>query len=158
MLSSILQVLWFVVVIAAAVAVIEAYLYVHFTYYDRRWFLPAVVLSVPAAGLFAAGFTLGGQLDPGKALSLGVSLLVVEAAIALFFQHVVRGRHSLPYMLLVPGLLGLMLLIVYPLVFEVYLAFHDLKLTTVMHWSRTGELPFVGLRQFGKVFTSSPLS
>ncbi|MFH1724533.1 MAG: sugar ABC transporter permease [Elusimicrobiota bacterium] len=156
-MGAILQVLQFVVLIAAFVAVIEAYLYIHFTHYDRRWFLPAVILGVPAAGLVAAALACP-DLDPGKAFSLAAALAAAETVVALLFRDVVRGRFSLPYMLLAPGLIGLLLLIAYPLAFEVYLAFHDLKLTTVMEWSRTGELPFVGLKQFGKVFTSSPLS
>ncbi|MEI7529040.1 MAG: sugar ABC transporter permease, partial [Elusimicrobiota bacterium] len=49
-------------------------------------------------------------------------------------------------------------LLVYPFVFEVYLSFHDLKLTTIMMWKNTGTLPFVGITQYIKVFTTSPLS
>ena len=51
-------------------------------------------------------------------------------------------------MLLSPGLIGLALLIAYPLVFEFYLAFHDLKLTTIREWTLTGNLPFVGFKHF----------
>ncbi|MFA5140907.1 MAG: sugar ABC transporter permease [Elusimicrobiota bacterium] len=147
MMTSMLQVLQFVALIAAFVALLELYLHVHFAHHDERWFLPASVTVV--AGLAAL---------LGRSLVLGVSAAIVEAAVALFFIHVVRGRHSLPFMLLAPGLLGLGLLIVYPLCFEVYLAFTDLKLTTILQWSRTGTLPFVGFKQFVKVFTSSPLS
>ncbi len=89
---------------------------------------------------------------------LAAAVAVLELLLYAFFRYVVKSRHSLPIMLLAPGFIGLALLIAYPLAFEVYLAFHDLKLTTIMAWSRTGELPFVGFKHFTKVFTSSPLS
>lgn len=151
MLSSLLQVAQFVALLAAAVAALELYLHVHFTYFDRRWFIP---------GTMAAGALLGAAvgLAYGRAFPLSVAAAHVQLVCALVFRYVVRGRHSLPVMLLAPGFIGLAMLIAYPLVFEVYLAFHDLKLTTIMAWSRTGELPFVGFKHFGKVFTSSPLA
>jgi len=158
MISSLLQVLWFLAVIAGGVAVLEAYLYAHFHWYDRRGFVPVSVFAVAAAGTLCAA-AWGGFSMPGEKLgSLALALAASETCVALFFQHVVRGRAALPYMLLAPGLLGLLLLIAYPLAFEVYLAFHDLKLTTVRHWTLTGELPFVGVNQFIKVFITSPLS
>jgi len=154
MISALLQVLEFVALLALAVAALESYLYFHFTYYDRKWFLPASVAAVLVLTLAAAGLVL----DAGRAVSWAAAAALVEAVTALVFSHLVRGRHSLPVMLLAPGFIGLALLIAYPLVFEVYLAFHDLKLTTIMVWSRTGRIPFVGFKHFFKVFTSSPLS
>ncbi|MBI5243603.1 MAG: sugar ABC transporter permease [Elusimicrobia bacterium] len=147
MLSSLLQVAQFTALLAAAVALLELYLHVHFTLFEREWFLPGTVL---AAGLLAAG--------AGRSLPLTLAAASVQLVAALVFKHVVRGRHSLPIMLLAPGFIGLAMLIAYPLFFEVYLAFHDLKLTTIMAWSRTGELPFAGFKHFAKVFTSSPLA
>ncbi|OGR63161.1 MAG: hypothetical protein A2X31_13440 [Elusimicrobia bacterium GWB2_63_22] len=84
--------------------------------------------------------------------------MAAEALIAAAFRYAVKGRHTVPYLLLAPAFIGLALLLVYPFVFEVYLSFHDLKLTTIMMWKNTGSLPFVGLRQYFDVFTTSPLS
>ncbi|MCX5796286.1 MAG: sugar ABC transporter permease [Elusimicrobia bacterium] len=153
MISSLLQVLEFVALLAAAVAVLELYLHLHFTYYDRPWFIPATVSAAPVVAAVS-----GHSLAAGHLFSLALAAAGVQLVSALVFRYVVRGKHSLPIMLLAPGFIGLGLLIAYPLFFEVYLAFHDLKLTTIMAWSRTGHIPFVGLRHFGKVFTSSPLS
>lgn len=151
--GSIIEVLRFVLLIIAAVAALEAYLYLHFHKYDRPWFLPACVLGAAA---IAGALTL--CCLPAQALKAALLAGGAELLLALFFRKVVKGKYALPYMLLAPGLLGLTILIIYPLCFEVYLAFTDLKLTTIMHWSKTGELPFVGFKHFYKVFTSSPLS
>jgi arabinogalactan oligomer/maltooligosaccharide transport system permease protein len=143
--SSVIEVLRFVLLIAFAAAALEGYLYLHFHEHRRPWFLPA---TAAAAALLAALHSSQAALAAG----------LLQACSAFFFQRVVRGRHALPFMLLAPGALGLALLVAYPLGFEVYLAFTDLKLTTVMRWSRTGEIPFAGFKHFVKVFTSSPLS
>ncbi|MCX5790160.1 MAG: sugar ABC transporter permease [Elusimicrobia bacterium] len=152
LLGSIIEVARFVAVIFFAIALLEAYLYVHFHLYDRRWFLPACVLAAAAAGLGAARLWA-----PDRFFELGLAAAMVETALAFGFIRL-RGRYALAYMMLAPAILGLTLLIIYPLCFEVYLSFHDLKLTTIMQWSRTGALPFVGIKHFVKVFTSSPLS
>ena len=154
MISSLFQVLKFVALLSAAVAALEGYLHCHFTYYDRKGFLPVAAAAALALAL-AAALPVWGL---GRGVCFALAAGAVEGLAALIFAHVVRGRHSLPVMLLAPALIGLALLIAYPLVFEVYLAFHDLKLTTIMAWSRTGHIPFVGLKHFGKVFTSSPLA
>lgn len=88
---------------------------------------------------------------------IALAIAALELVLAGVFK-LTRTKHSLAYMLLAPAFAGLAILILYPLAYEVYLAFHDLKLTTVMEWRRTGHLPFVGFKHFLKVFTSSPLS
>jgi arabinogalactan oligomer/maltooligosaccharide transport system permease protein len=144
---------WFIVLVAAGVAALEGYFYAHFKFYARAWFFPAALALFPALALAVFGGLLGGY-----SLRLWVYFLISEAAIAAFFRLVVKGRHTVPYLLLAPAFAGLALLLVYPFVFEIYLSFHDLKLTTIMMWKNTGALPFVGLSQYVKVFTTSPLS
>lgn len=152
-LKSIYEVAWFIVLIALGVAALEGYFYYHFRYHDRPWFFPAALAAFPAAALVLAGAALGGY-----DLRLWVYFLLAEAAIAAGFKYLVKGRHTVPYLLLAPAFVGLALLLVYPFVFEVYLSFHDLKLTTIMMWKNTGSIPFVWFDQYVKVFTTSPLS
>jgi len=152
MSDSLLQVARFVVLILLGAAALEAYLYAHFAFWDRRWLLPAGTCA--ASALAAAASAAGGP----RALPALLAAAAAEAGVWFLVSQVLRGRHRLAYLLLAPAAAGLALLIAYPLAFEVYLAFHDLKLNTVLRWSRTGELPFVGLRQFARVFTVSPLS
>jgi arabinogalactan oligomer/maltooligosaccharide transport system permease protein len=153
-LYSIYEVLWFVFIVLAGIAIIEGYFYYHFKFYDRTWFYPAALLGFPLLG--AAGcFALGLVTEPVRVF---LWFLGSEALITLFFRHIVKGRNQLAYLLLAPAFIGLALLLVYPFIFEIYLSFNDLKLTTIMQWKNTGSLPFVGLRQYVDVFTTSPLS
>jgi len=152
-LKSIYEVVWFIVLIAAGVAALEGYFYYHFKYQDRPWFFPVALAAFPAAALVLSGAALGDYQ-----FRLWFYFLLAEALIAAAFRYVVKGRHTVPYLLLAPAFVGLALLLVYPFVFEVYLSFHDLKLTTIMMWKNTGSIPFVGIDQYIRVFTTSPLS
>lgn len=158
MLAPVWQVLRFAALIGAFVAALEGWLYYHFHCHEKGWFVPAGMVGTVALVLGGVLATAGANTDIARVVSLGAGAAAAELGVALLFKHYVRGKHSLPYMLLAPAALGLGLLIVYPMIFEIYLAFHDLKLSTIMAWSRTGELPFVGFKHFAKVFTSSPLS
>ncbi len=153
LLKTISEVTWFILVVAAGVGALTGYLYSHFRFYSRSWFFPVVLSAFPALAVAVSGGLLGGYT-----LKLWLYFLAAEAAIAAFFRYAVKGRHTVPYLLLAPAFVGLALLLVYPFVFEVYLSFHDLKLTTIMMWKNTGTLPFVGIRQYINVFTTSPLS
>ena len=152
-LKSIYEVAGFIVLIALGVAALEGYFYYHFKCHDRAWFFPVALAAFPAAALVASGTILGDYH-----FRLWFYFLAAEALIAAAFRYVVKGRHTVPYLLLAPAFVGLALLLVYPFVFEVYLSFHDLKLTTIMMWKNTGRLPFSGIDQYIQVFTTSPLS
>ncbi len=152
-LRSIYEVGGFIILIAAGVAALEGYFYAHFRFYSRSWFFPAALSVCPLLALAIFGRLLG-----GFTFQLWLYFLLSEAAIAAFFRLAVKGRHTVPYLLLAPAFVGLALLLVYPFVFEIYLSFHDLKLTTIMLWKNTGSIPFVGIEQYIKVFTTSPLS
>ncbi len=151
-LKSIYEVAWFILLIAGGVAVLEGYLYSHFKFYRKPLFEVSALIVFPLLGLLA--LKTFGLAAPGSYSWLAVS----EVLILLFFRFAVKGRHTVPFMLLAPAFVGLALLLVYPFVFEVYLSFHDLKLTTIMMWKNTGTLPFAGISQYVKVFTTSPLS
>ena len=152
-LKSIYEVVWFILLIASGVAALEGYFYYHFKCYERPWFFPVALSVFPAVALVASGFVLGDY-----SAQLWLYFFLAETVVASAFRYIVKGRHTVPYLLLAPAFVGLALLLVYPFVFEIYLSFHDLKLTTIMAWKATGHLPFVGIDQYVKVFTTSPLS
>ncbi|MFH1618751.1 MAG: sugar ABC transporter permease [bacterium] len=158
LLGPVLDVAGFLLLIIACVMVLEAWLYLHLKCSDRKWFLPAAAAAAPllVLGIFTAA--AGHMPEGGRFFSVTGSALIAGISAAAFARYFVRGRYSLAYMLTAPAFIGLALLILYPLVFEIYLSFHDLKLTTIMEWKRSGYLPFVGLSQYWKVFVSSPLS
>jgi len=137
-LTEVFQMVFFVL---WSVFLVEAYLYLHFKKYGEKWFTPAMLVGVPLAGLVYA-ITAVGPAIPGSIMAAIVMYaFLVELAAIPFFKLVVRGRYSLPLMMIAPGFIGLAMLIVYPLVFEFYLAFHDLKLTTLKVWAETGSIP-----------------
>lgn len=70
------------------------------------------------------GSTLG-QVVP---LLIGVILgiIVLEVAVYYFLSKVIRTRHALAYTLLSPAALGILTFLIYPLAFNVLLAFSDL--------------------------------
>ena len=155
-LYSVYDVIWFVIMVAAGIAAIEGYFYYHFKLYDKKWFMAVSAVLFPLAAVFLCR-RLGLVRSAGSG-ELWAWFFITQVFINLFFKHVVRGRFSLPYMLLAPAFAGLALLLVYPFVFQIYLSFHDLKLTTIMRWKNTGYLPFVGITQYINVFTTSPLA
>jgi arabinogalactan oligomer/maltooligosaccharide transport system permease protein len=63
--------------------------------------------------------------------TIGVVLagvIVIEAVIYAILKLVFDSRHTLPVMLLAPGVIGLLLLMAYPLVYEFSLAFSDMSI------------------------------
>ena len=127
LLKSLYEVGWFLLLIVAGVGVLEGYFYTHFRFYDRKWFFPVLLSVVPL--LFWGIF---GNMLGGHTFALWLYFLLAEGLIAAFFRYIVKGQHTVPYMLIAPAFVGLALLLVYPFVFEFYLSFHDLKLTTII--------------------------
>lgn len=63
--------------------------------------------------------------------TIGVVLagvIVIEALLYVILKVIFDSRHTLPIMLLAPGVIGLLLLMAYPLVFEFSLAFSDMNI------------------------------
>lgn len=151
-LNSIIQIASFVFFILIAIAIIEVYLYCHFKFYNKRFF---ILFSMSFFALFSFfALKLSGLLT----FKIFMVSLFCELLLVLFAKYHVKGKNYLPYMLAAPAFLGLAILLLYPFIFEVYLSFHDLKLTTIMQWKETGKIPFVGLKQYIDVFLIPPLA
>ncbi len=160
---SLVEILSFVLIVAFAFSIIEIYLHVHLKYFDNKLFALVLPLAVPAVLLLFAGILLSAGIvvatpSTSNWIAVGFSILVAEIIMVFVFKYLIMGKYSVPLLFLTPALLGILLLILYPLIFQAYLSFHDLKLTTIKTWIETGELPFVGLAQYKKVFTTSLLS
>jgi arabinogalactan oligomer/maltooligosaccharide transport system permease protein len=150
-LTSFGEVLFLIITVLIGVLFIEIYLYLHFKLYDKKFYF-----FIPLISIFIFYFIL-------KAINLYSTktmffITLGEILFSYLCVYKIKGKNYLPYMLVIPSFIGLALLLVYPFVFEVYLSFHDLKLTTILPWKETGKIPFVGLKQYINVFVLPPLS
>lgn len=59
-----------------------------------------------------------------------IGTIILEVGLYLLLAKVVKTKHALPYTLLAPALIALVLFMIYPLLFNVLLAFSDLKRNT----------------------------
>src|SRR3954465_6721652 len=64
-------------------------------------------------------------------IGLGVGTLIIEVILFWFFNKVLKTRHALAFTLLAPAVVALALFTVYPLLYNVQLAFSDLRLKTI---------------------------
>jgi len=165
--SSVSQVFLFLLLVLIGVALLELYLYLHFKLAQskRIYVILSFIIGVP---LISALLFLLLKVYQAKSfyisrtnyLVLGKLLIIVifaELLIFLVFRYIIKTKYQLPLMLIAPGLIGAILLIIYPFFFEVRLAFGKLNLYTVKNWLATGELGFVWFKNFYNVFTQSPL-
>lgn len=145
------EVVFFVIAVLLSVGIIEAYLYLHFKLFNKKYYFIIPLLSLV---LF---FTLTKFLNI-YSLKVMTYAVIWELVFSYLCIYKVKGKNYIPYMLVSPAFIGLALLLLYPFIFEVYLSFTDLKLTTIMKWKETGSLPFVGFKQYINVFRLPPLS
>jgi len=145
------EVLFFIIAVIFSVLIIEIYLYLHFKLYDKKYYFIISLLSFISFYLIIRAINI---YNP-KVLTFAI---IWEVLFSYLCVYKVKGKNYIPYMLVSPAFIGLALLLMYPFIFEVYLSFTDLKLTTIMKWKQTGMLPFVGLKQYINVFRLPPLS
>lgn len=145
------NVIFFAIAVLISVGLIELYFYLHFKLYDKKYYIIIPLLSLVFFGVIISLFNI-----------YSTKILIYFAIWEMFFSYIcvryVKGKNYLPYMLIAPAVIGLMMLLLYPFLFEIYLSFTDLKLTTIMQWKETGKLPFVGFKQYINVFKLPPLS
>ncbi|MBL8156923.1 MAG: sugar ABC transporter permease [Anaerolineae bacterium] len=87
-----------------------------------------------------SGLSVQGVLNT-LGLIIPVVIVVIIGAVALqfglfnFLARVVRTSHALPYTLLAPAAIAILLFMIYPLIFNVLLAFSNLKASTFSCYS-----------------------
>jgi arabinogalactan oligomer/maltooligosaccharide transport system permease protein len=152
MSTSFRNVLRFVLEIALAWAFLEAVVYVLFHRPPKNALMGLLMLLLAAAVVFL----VGRYVWPNKGLDI-----IKKAAAGLLFLlgyltvYWALGSHqpskvSLAYLLLAPGVVGIAALIIYPFLFNVYLAFSNMALTT----TRTYTISLAhGIDNFRSVFT-----
>jgi arabinogalactan oligomer/maltooligosaccharide transport system permease protein len=124
-----------------------AYLLVNYRVWNSKLYLLSKVLLGLSLGFFlkAAGASW---------LTAGFGL-AVPVAIGLYFRYMLKGRYRTPAYFLAPAILGIILLFLYPLLYQFFLSFHDLSLKTFADWVREGSAPLAGsfgLENYFEVF------
>ena len=165
--GSISQVFIFLLLVLLGVAILELYIYLHFKFARSKKYpvILSFIIGIPI--IFSLFFLLlkvyqtkSFYIPRDSYTTLGKLFLIVilaELLIFLAFRYIIKTKYQLPFMLIAPGLIGATLLIIYPFIFEVRLAFGKLNLYTVKEWLATGNLGFVWFKNFYNVFTQSPL-
>lgn len=74
------------------------------------------------------------QLGP-TLLILVAGALLSQVIVYFFFKRVLKSRHALPFTLLTPALVAILIFFIYPFFFNVLLAFSDLRLRTFSCYS-----------------------
>jgi arabinogalactan oligomer/maltooligosaccharide transport system permease protein len=109
-------------------------------------------LYLPFMALLSAGCGIGLQLLHAD-ISMVVFASIFPLAIGLFFKYALKGKHQSAILFAAPAIFGVFVLFIYPLAFNVYLAFTKLNLRTLGVWIQTGRIDFVGFQNFINVFT-----
>ncbi len=155
---AIAQVLLLVAYTLGAIAIFEGVLY--WTLYRKQHRLFWPIQAVIGAGVgaligYLAGGDIGGVLHWLMSIVGGVLAAAVLGQLAAVFAP--SRQIKLAFMLMAPAILVVSLLMLYPFFFELRLAFTNLNLYTINRWIQGQPLDFVGLDNFVKVFTTSPL-
>jgi arabinogalactan oligomer/maltooligosaccharide transport system permease protein len=163
--ASLITVLRFLVLIVAALALVELVVY---TLFHRRpknllFALVSLVVTIalayvfvkilwPAKGLNAFKF----MLIPGKAITIDMRIVIgvvlLLADLALYRQLTVPRTSvlGLAYLLLLPALIGIAALVLYPFAYNIYLAFTNMGMSTIKTYKFSMQN---GLANFKQVFT-----
>ncbi len=138
MISSLGTVLYFMVAMVLAIALIETYLYL--LVYRRPRNTGAKVVVYILEALIGIGFlylvyqaliATQANLPSSTVLLAGVGLVVVGLIVGFLLTEPRRSRQGLVVLLLAPALLGISFLMIYPFLFEVKLAFTNAALSTI---------------------------
>ncbi|MCK4542593.1 MAG: sugar ABC transporter permease [Spirochaetales bacterium] len=87
-------------------------------------------------------------------LLIAMLAVVMEIALYLLLVRVLKHKYALPIMLLAPAAIGLMLLVVAPILYELRLAFSDMNL---YRFKNPNYGIGVGLSNFARIFTEPVL-
>jgi len=152
MLQSFLTVFRFLLLILAALAVLETVLY---TLTHRRPKNAAVGLGMLALTIVLAyafrSFVLPAEgLDTPVKAGIGVALLLADVGLYWLLSNPHVTRLGLAYLLLAPALIGISALMVYPFAYNVYLAFSNMGMMTIRTFTVSLEN---GIANFRSVFT-----
>lgn len=132
-------------IVAVAVAAILLFVQVNFTTFRSPFYLP-IKLTIAACVYVYIYHNIS------KDVSMLAFFTAMPVLTAFWFKFVLKGRFKTAMMFIAPSVAGVLLLFIYPLVFDIYLAFHKLNLESLNRWITTGSVEFVGFDNFVNVF------
>lgn len=150
-LSALSEVVLFVIFVIFGFIFLEVYLYLHFKLYQTKRIIIIYFTSILL-------FSIISKIIGFFSVKLLLYFCFVETIVCIISNKFLKGKDYLPYLLIAPAFVGLALLLLYPFVFEIYLSFTDLKLTTLFKWKETGKIDFVWFKNYINVFKLPPLS
>lgn len=150
--TSLVTVLRFLVMIIAALALVEFVVYTLFHRRPKSLLLGLLALAVTAvlAYVFVKLVWPAQGLDTVKKVVVGVVLLLADL---ILYRQLTVPRFSalgIAYLLLMPALIGIAALIIYPFAYNIYLAFTNMGMTTIKTYTFSLQN---GLNNFKSVFT-----
>ena len=92
-------------------------------------------------------------------VAVGIGIVLIEGVLYLLLVRLLRWKHAVPVMLVAPALVGLAVLILWPLVWEANVSFTAMSLRNFRNpgFLGLGEDLFVGLDNYIEVFTQPVL-
>lgn len=110
----------------------------------RDIMVPVVLVSLVAIVLIIGiSQQLGGLTGDSVLNSLGetvpviiamvVGAVILEALVYLFFTRAMESRNALAYTLLAPSIVGLLVFFLYPFLYDIYIAFTNMRLATLLN-------------------------
>jgi len=152
MSSSFLTVIRFIIMLAFAWAVLEAVVYVLFHRPPKNALMAIAMLVLAAAAFIVFRRYVWPSKGIGIALkaAIGTSFLLGYLAIYWILGSSRPSKLGLPYLLLAPGVVGIAALIIYPFLYNIYLAFTNMGMTTIRTYTFSLQN---GIANFKAVFT-----
>jgi arabinogalactan oligomer/maltooligosaccharide transport system permease protein len=152
MASSLITVLRFLLLIIAALALVELVVYTLFHRRPKNLLLGLLALAVTIvlAYVFMRFVWQAKGLDTVKKAGVGVVLLLADVALYRLLTVPRTSALGLAYLLLTPALIGIASLVLYPFAYNVYLAFTNMGMTTIKTYTFSLQN---GLDNFKSVFT-----
>jgi arabinogalactan oligomer/maltooligosaccharide transport system permease protein len=84
-------------------------------------------------------------------LFIFLAAVALEGFLYLLLVKLLKYKHALAFMLLAPAAIGLILLVVYPLIWELNLSFTNMSIRHFKDWE------YIGFGQYGRVFSEPVL-
>jgi arabinogalactan oligomer/maltooligosaccharide transport system permease protein len=150
--ASLITVLRFLLLMIAALALVELVVYTLFHRRPKNLLLGLLALAVTIvlAYVFARLVWPAKGLDTVKKAGVGVALLLADIALYRLLTVPRASTLGLAYLLLVPALIGIAALILYPFAYNVYLSFTNMGMSTIKTYTFSVQN---GLDNFKQVFT-----